>query len=1387
MLSKRVVVALCCLFALCFFSSAAAMGQAVSSGTISGTATDRSGAGAVGATVTLTDTATNIPRTTTTNEAGRYIFASVPPGTYNVTLNKTGFRQAKFSNQVVSVGSTLTLNVALELGPVSQTIEVTATNAELQTMNATVGNTITGVALESLPSLGRDVSTFVTLQPGVAMDGSVAGANQDQNSFMLDGGNNSSDMDGTQNTYTPSFAGDPSGGLVNALVTGTSPAGGPGGGAPTGVMPTPVDSIEEFKVGTTNQTADFNSSAGAQVQLVTKRGTNQYHGTVYEYYLDNNWSANTFDNNATGTKLPSYHYSHFGAAGGGQLIPKSILGGKTYIFANYEGFRFPNAVTVTKAVPSALLRQGILQLCPSVDHPNSAGTECLDTSGAVIGPPTQYNFNPANGPMTTACTVTAANPTGACDPLALGISPTMQALWQFMPGSTTSSCSGLSRCDHLNVQEFKANMPLVWNDNFAVARLDHDFGSKWHFNSTYRYYKMQRATTNQVDIGGFFAGDKLGVPAPASNRPQVPWYLTAGVTTNISSNLTNDFHYSYLRNHWARASHAQPPQVAGLGGALEPFGETSTNVLAPFNVDTQNVRTRFWDGQDHMIRDDVSLIKGTHFFQFGGTYQRNWNWHQRTDNGGGINYNSVYWLGSSVGSTNGMDMTNFIPAGVSATAWKRLYGIVLGVPGVTQIAYTRTGQNLTLNPPNTPAFDQSTIPFYNVYFSDSWRMKRTLTLSYGLGWTLEMPPVEAQGKQVELVDQAGQQIDTVAYLNARKAAALQGEVYNPEVGFALVGNTGGGQKYPYRPFYGSFSPRIAAAWNPSFDNGIMGRAFGRGSTVIRGGFSILYGRLNGVDLVLVPLLGTGLIQAVQCVSPLKNGSCGGPNGATPTTAFRIGPTASGFNGLVAPLPAASQTLPQPDFPGINAVAAGAGEGLDPNFRPSKNYQFDLTIQRQINNKVSVEFGYIGRKMSHEFQPIQINSVPYMMTLGGQRFDKAYGQMVWQFCGGNAGLAGGGCAGLDAKGNIVPGQLAAVTSQPFFTAALNPTYCTTAVGGITPANCTQAVALNEAANIQSANVWTIWSDLDNGKFNFPRSMMNTPIAGSAFGGNGQLSSGVGMNTSLGYGNYHAGFATIKTSNWRGLTMQSNFTYGKALGTGSQVQATSQYTAIDPFDLSRDYGVQPWDRKFTFNTWVVYQPPFFKSQHGILGRVAGGWTIAPLLASGSGLPLQVSPSDNAGNDTYGGGQAFGEADGTNFGAQQNAIRICSTNFGNSRHNNPVPSSLGGNGFGPSYFQDPAAALNCFRNPVLGIDTGHNGGAGTLRGLPFWNVDLSVKKDVLVTERYHLEFSSIFSNVFNHNQLLDPGNPGLVLGEPDNWGALEGQVNTPRKMEFGLRFRF
>ena len=1344
-----------------WLSAAPAWAQSTDSGTVSGLITDPSGAVIGGATVKLIDTSTNSSQTTVTNDAGRYTFASVTPGVYNLSVTKTGFSTTKAEHQQVTVGSTRTVNLALQVGSTNVVVEVTAAGNELQTTDAAVGQTITGDALDSLPGLGRDVSTFVTLQPGVAPDGSVAGGNQDQNSFQLDGGNNSSDMDGTQNTYTASFAGDPTGGLVNNEVTGTAPGGSPGGGGPTGVMPTPADSIEEFRVATNNQTADFNSSAGAQVRLVTKRGTNQWHGSLYEYYLDNNWAANSFDNNLGGTARPSYHYNRFGFSIGGPLPFKELLGGKTYIFANYEGFRWPNSATTTRATPSADMRLGLL----------------TDVNTGTV-----YNLNPypvtsAEGVSYAADAGCAAFPGSFCDPQRLGISPTVQTMWQAMPApTTTTSCLGLSRCDMVNVQAFSANYPQLWKDNFGVVRLDHDFGAKWHFYTTYRYYSQQRATGNQIDITG-------GKPVSTAARPSEPWYYTASLNTNISTNLTNDLHYSFLRNWWARSSLADPPQVQGLGGALEPEGENATNVLAPMNLDTQNVRTRFWDGKDHMIRDDVSWLKGQHFFTFGGLYQRNWNYHQRTDNGGGINYQTVYWLGAGLGcgtcAQSGMDMTGYAPAGVSSK-WIRDYGIILGVPGVDQIAYTRTGAQLNLNPPNTPAFDKSTIPFYNLYMNDSWRVKPSLTLSYGLGWALEMPPKEEQGKQIAFVDNNDKIIDTAAYLKSRETAALAGQVFNPNVGFALIGNVAGHPSNFYNPFYKAISPRIALAWNPKFDEGVMASIFGRNQTVIRGGYGILYGRLNGVGLVLLPLLGTGLIQAVQCISPLNDGvTCAGTSGSTPANSFRIGPTAQGFGGLVAPLPAGSPTLPQPDYPGVNAIAAGAGSATDPNLRPSMNQQYDLTIQRQINNKMSVEVGYIGRHITHEFQPINVNAVPYMMTVGGQRFDKAYGAMVLEYCGGNAGMAGGNCGGP--TGAVNPN----VTAQPFFEAAINPAYC---VGF---ANCTQAVASKEAANIPAGNVWSLWSDLDNGVFNFPRSMMNTPLPG-AFGASGQLTSGVAENTSLGYGNYNSMFLSYKMSAWHGLSLQSNFTWSKALGTGSQVQATSQYSANDPFDLGRSYGYQPWDRKFMFNVWFTYTPPVYQGQHGVVGRLLGGWTVAPILDMGSGLPVGVYTAQWPAS-AYTGGQSFGGMDGGNISDYENAVSICpGRSFSSSRHKN---FSDGGAGFGGdtatagNMFQDPESVSNCFRQPILGVD-GRNGGIGNLRGMPFWNVDFNIKKNLMITERFSAEFAAVFTNIFNHNQLADPGQ--MYLTNPGGFGALETsggalEVNNPRKIEISARLKF
>src|SRR5260370_37685115 len=224
---------------------------------------------------------------------------------YDIQVEKTGFTLAKFAQQEVSIGRQLTVNAKLKLGEVTERVVVEASGATLQTLNAEVGTTIGFQDLQELPNLSRDVSSLLTLQPGIAPNGSVAGAVRDQNTFQLDGGNNSSDMDGTMNTYTPSFAS-----------AASSTAGGP-----TGVMPTPVESIEEFKVNVSNQTADFNGSSGAQVQLVTRRGGNSWHGAAYEDYLGSNFGANTWLNNhtptlkshgnilTTGTKLIANHYN----------------------------------------------------------------------------------------------------------------------------------------------------------------------------------------------------------------------------------------------------------------------------------------------------------------------------------------------------------------------------------------------------------------------------------------------------------------------------------------------------------------------------------------------------------------------------------------------------------------------------------------------------------------------------------------------------------------------------------------------------------------------------------------------------------------------------------------------------------------------------------------------------------------------------------------------------------------------------------------------------------------------------------------------------------------------------------------------------------------------
>jgi carboxypeptidase family protein len=1325
MTSNRAVMGFCLLLTLLSASSSPALGQMAGSGSADGTVTDPTHAVVVGATVTLRDNATSSVRTSTTNESGRFNIANVLPGTYDVTVTKAGFREAKLSKQVVNVGSNLTLNVTLEVGAVTETVEVVAASTALETTNSTIGNVVTGDLLQSLPSLGRDTSSFVTLQPGVSPDGSVGGTVVDQSNFMLDGGNNSNDMDGSGGVYNQSFGDDPTGGLFsNPLNMISGIVNGIAGNQPSGVMPTPLDSVEEFKVSTSNQTADFNNSSGMQVSIVTKRGTNAWHGTAYEYYLDNTLSGNTWQNNQSGTPVPDWHRSWFGAAGGGPLIPSDVLGGKTYIFANYQGARWPESESFDRLVPSADMRNGILH----------------DLSNPAI----TYNLN-------------------TLDPRGIGINSDVQQMWnKYMPLPTPGAgCGPFTNdgiCDGVNTLDFRSNLAIPVNDNFGVVRLDHDFGPKWHFVTSYRYYHLEHATDDQVDIGGFFPGDTLGTPKALSNRPQIPWYLVVGMTTNVTSNITNDFRYSFLRNFWAWGSSGDPAQFSNLGAALEPFGETTggKETLSPYNVNTQQTRTRFWDGKDHFIGDNVSWIKGTHLLQFGGQYQHNWNYHQRTDNGGGINYYPVYQLGNPSGAGN-VDMSG-LGAAFSDATLAREAAAVLGIVTESQQTFTRSGSNLTLNGPLVPAFDQSTIPYYNLYAGDTWHLKPSITVSYGLGWTLEMPPVEADGKQVVLVDANDQPIDTATYLAKREAAALQGQVYNPQIGFALTPNVAGHPKYPFDPFYHGFSPRISVAWNPD-----LGDKLGGKNTVIRGGYGRIYGRVNGVILVLTPLLSPGLLQPVSCTNVLNYTTTPGDNtpscnpNVTPNvnTAFRIV-----TDGNTAPLASSpvGTTLPQPYFPGIAGQTEGStASPLDPHFRPNSVDSFDLTIQHQFTSKLSMEVGAMSRWIHNELQNINLNSVPYMMTKGGEQFQTAYANVEKAM----------GCATSETacSSATVASTLAALKSQPFFESALSGTgYCT--VG-----NCTAAVVTNEFTNFQTQSVWSLWSDLDKGGtvpgFNFPFSMMNT---------DGQMTSNVTMSTSLGHGNYNAGFITVKMNNWHGVTLQDNFTYSHALGTGSVVHATSLETVVDPYNLNTQYGPQAFDRKFVDNLFLVFELPYYRAQQGIVGHILGGWTFSPVFTAGSGAPdFCFTNAGNFGSEGYSGSQDFGSGDG--LFAFTNANCVLTNKAGTH------PSFHDVNGIA-DMFANPQAVFSEVRPLILGLDK-NSGGFGQFYGLPYWNMNLGVKKNIRVTERFSAEATFNFVNVFNHNQMLDP-TLGLV-GNPQTFGELTTEGTTPRTMELGIRVSF
>ncbi len=1305
--------------------------QANTTGGITGRVTDPSGAVIVGATVKLVNPATGNAQNASTDQSGRFIFTNLTPGYYNVVVTHSGFQSVTLTRNLVVTNQTLALKVALKVGRSSTTVEVNGSaGPALQTLNATMSSTITASTLLQLPSLDRDVTSLMNLQAtstpsygrrGDITSGSVAGSTPDQNTFVLDGGINTSGLEG-DNGYINGFSGNQ-----------------------RGVVPTPIESIQQFTVSTNNMTSDFATSSGAEVLAVTKRGYNTWHGSIYDYLQSSVLNANGWNNNFHNSPRPKTHQNRYGFDLGGVLFPR-FWGGKTYFYFDYEAQRYPQSGFYEAYTPSPLLRQGIIQ---------------INTSHGV------QKFDLGSGKLA----VCGPNGNGLCDPLGIGMSSAVSQIWsKYMPAANDASGG-----DQLNSLGFRGILNTPVNNDFWVGRFDHDFGSNWRWMGTYRWYKDYNPVSSQVDIGGLLPGDTLGQPAAASENINEPALIVTALSGSITPNLTNVFHFTYTRNMWGWIRNGLTPQLSGMPGVLEINGEGKTSELNPVNADTQDSRQRSWYEHNYDFRDEMSWLHGNHLFQFGGDWLHEW-WHfNRYDNVVGGLTSLVYEV-----SDGSLHMTpTYQPPTCSATittncfdsgtlgaseisTWNNYYADLLGIVNHSSIVATRTGANLQLNPLGTPLSSLVTVNTPDLYFTDTWHVLPTLTLTYGLNWGVQMPPYEQNREQDIAVNAANNQpIYFQSYIANRVAAAEKGQVYLPTLGYSPIAKVPSLGKYPFAPYYKEFAPHVSAAWNPDWHNWFAGDQ----GLVIRGGFGRFFARDYGINVISNPTLGDGFLQPVSCTGPSVSGQCLGQDVATPQNAFRIGP-----NGLKVPLPPITPTLSSPVTPGISAPYATLLDIMDPNFRPGVSNELDFSVQRQFGQNTTLEVGYVGVWANHLFQGIDLNSVPWMMKYGGQQFTQAWDNMYHY---------------VQAHG-LGGAAIANAPAQPFLEAALaGQNYCSNSSGtavtcgsaGANYPNYTQAVLANEGQNIAGDNLMNFWSDLD-GSWAFGPTLYSTNQGFYIYG-----------NTSTGFSNYQAMVVKLKERAARGLTFNANFTYSHDLGTLGLSQTYTLDSPDNVYNLQSDLTPAPWDQKFIFNFLGTYELPFGQGQHGWIGKLIGGWLVSPVLTMSSGLPVEVytgSFGEMGAGFAENGASAVaigGKVGSSNWPSTPILGTVVPTNASNPNsvgvNGNPANGGTGVNLFG----SEAINFYNSFRPFLLGVD-GAPSPDGEFRGMPRWNIDLGVTKDTQITERVHAQ---IFAQAFNLFNIMQFSNPFLDLQYPQAWGVLGGQANQPRIIQLGLRFSF
>ncbi len=1320
------------IFAVMTFLASMAMAQ--SSSQLNGSVTDPSGAIVAGAKITLTDTATGFERNTTSNSSGLYQFLEVPPGDYRLQASATGFATYTAAKITLVVRTPSTMNIKFQVAGVETSVNVEGQAPLINRTDASLGNTIEENQIAELPIADRNVVYLLSLQPGVAYLGGAAETNQATDT-------RSGAVNGVRSDQS------------NVTLDGIGVNDQNNGYAFTSVLNTPPDSVEEFRVTTANSNADSGYSSGGQVSLVTKSGTNAFHGSAYEYNRNTIFSANDpFLKNSQlssgeSNTAPKLLRNEFGVTLGGPVMKNRL-----FFFVNYEGRRDAEGTSALRLVPSPTLRAGdLVYLCATPSQ--CPGGTVNGVSGVQSG---YYALGPSQ--------IKGMDPQGIGDNQAV-----LSLLNQYQPANDFTAGDGS------NTLGFRFSPNVDRSFNTYIARLD------YHITSNGSETLFARGEMQNFKEPG--AAQFPGEPV-ATNLLDDSKGITIGLTSLISPRLINDFHWGLVRQGQKYGGTSVYPGVLLNGiDSLVPF----TRPTIAFVPDNQLSDSLTWTRGSHSIQfgTDLFLIRNNH-----SSYLNSFSDVQTNvvylDTGGIANTNSPLDPGNPLNGYPKVD-SNFGPNYDSATAI--VMGILAEGDGIYNFA--RNGAAL----PQGQAINRRyAIDDYEFFGQDSWRVKSNLTVTYGLRWVLQAPPYETNGYQVAPCVEAASggctNQTTADWFNHSAALATAGQPANSagEIGFTLGGPVNHGQGL-WNWDHKDLSPRVAVAWAPNTGDGLASKILGKKDQFsVRAGYSITYDHFG------VPIVNSFDQNGSFGLSTRLGNAAGSVTAANAPRFTCLIPGSSGQSCL--PTPCASLNNagclfgppPAGGFPNTPSNTAFAiNWGLDPSVKTPYTHTFNFSLQRQISSRSSLQVAYvgsIGRRL-----PMQVD-LAMPTNLRDPASNTRYFQAATM-------LSQAAAAGTDVH---------SIQPIPFFE-HLFPGWAGTGVQRKLSADGTAPLGLNcntinsggSLSNLPTnptatQNIYQIWNcfphnetltlkylDLPNSELNLADALPNSKFGAYTFY-HDQFSSLYAWRN-IGTSDYNALQVTYNARWGSNLQGQFNYTFSKSLDEASAAERIGPYEGtggtgndlngggivINSWDPLALRGLSDFNAFHQLNANLVYLLPFGKNQRfagntgPMVNELIGGWHVSGIFRWTTGFPITI---DN------------GFTWSTNWNIE-----------GDAEPNGPSPVASNPKNVvvdgvtGPDIFANPTAALAAYRPEW----PGESGVRNSVIGEGMFNIDTGVSKDFSLGEQRRLEFTWQAFNATNSVRYDVRGaQPSLSYGAAQ-FGRYLGTITTPRFMQFALRFVF